>query len=81
MLYVRSASDDRNARAVIRDEALRLSAERGPDAMTVRQIATAIAVIAAAVALYTAVVMLAFWRPGATSPWAWPGRPPSPPAA
>ncbi|WP_189964575.1 TetR/AcrR family transcriptional regulator [Streptomyces violascens] len=33
--------DDRTARAVIRDEALRLFAERGPDAVTVRQIATA----------------------------------------
>ena len=33
--------DDRTARAVIRDEALRLFAERGPDAVTVRQIAAA----------------------------------------
>lgn len=33
--------DDRTARAVIRDEALRLFAERGPDAVTVRQIAVA----------------------------------------
>jgi len=38
---MRSASDDRTARAVIRDEALRLFAEHGPDAVTVRQIATA----------------------------------------
>jgi AcrR family transcriptional regulator len=36
-----SASDDRTARAVIRDEALRLFAERGPDAVSVRQIAAA----------------------------------------
>ena len=41
MLYMRSASDDRTARAVIRDEALRLFAERGPDAVSVRQIAAA----------------------------------------
>ncbi|MDR0342646.1 MAG: TetR/AcrR family transcriptional regulator [Nocardiopsaceae bacterium] len=38
---MRSAADDRTARAVIRDEALRLFAERGPDAVTVRQIAAA----------------------------------------
>jgi AcrR family transcriptional regulator len=38
---MRSAPDDRTARAVIRDEALRLFAERGPDAVTVRQIAAA----------------------------------------
>jgi AcrR family transcriptional regulator len=38
---MRSASGDRTARAVIRDEALRLFAERGPDAVTVRQIAAA----------------------------------------
>ena len=36
-----SAPDDRTARAIIRDEALRLFAARGPDAVTVRQIAAA----------------------------------------
>jgi TetR/AcrR family transcriptional regulator, regulator of cefoperazone and chloramphenicol sensitivity len=36
-----SMPDDRTARAVIRDEALRLFAARGPDAVTVRQIAGA----------------------------------------
>ena len=36
-----SAPDDRTARAVIRDEALRLFAERGADAVSVRQIAAA----------------------------------------
>jgi TetR/AcrR family transcriptional regulator, regulator of cefoperazone and chloramphenicol sensitivity len=41
MPYMRSVPDDRTARAVIRDEALRLFAERGPDAVTVRQIAAA----------------------------------------
>jgi AcrR family transcriptional regulator len=41
MLYVRSAPDDRTARAVIRDEALRLFAEDGPDSVSVRQIAAA----------------------------------------
>jgi AcrR family transcriptional regulator len=41
VLYVRSAPNDRTARAVIRDEALRLFAGHGPDAVTVRQIATA----------------------------------------
>jgi AcrR family transcriptional regulator len=41
MLYVCSAPDDRTARAVIRDEALRLFAGRGPDAVTVRQVAAA----------------------------------------
>lgn len=35
------SSDDRTARARIRDEALRLFAERGPDAVTMRDIATA----------------------------------------
>src|SRR5690349_15898399 len=41
MLYVRSIKDDRTARAIIRDEALRLFAARGPDSVTVRQIAAA----------------------------------------
>jgi TetR/AcrR family transcriptional regulator, regulator of cefoperazone and chloramphenicol sensitivity len=36
-----SVRDDRTARAVIRDEALRLFAADGPDAVTVRQIAAA----------------------------------------
>ncbi|HEY3478595.1 MAG TPA: TetR family transcriptional regulator [Streptomyces sp.] len=38
---MRSMPEDRTARAVIRDEALRLFAEHGPDAVTVRQIAEA----------------------------------------
>jgi TetR/AcrR family transcriptional regulator, regulator of cefoperazone and chloramphenicol sensitivity len=38
---MRSASDDRTARAVIRDEALRLFAAHGPEKVTVRQIAAA----------------------------------------
>ncbi|HEX6498195.1 MAG TPA: TetR family transcriptional regulator [Micromonosporaceae bacterium] len=38
---MRSASDDRTARAVIRDEALRLFAAHGTDAVTLRQIAAA----------------------------------------
>jgi AcrR family transcriptional regulator len=38
---MRSAPDDRTARAVIRDEALRLFAEHGPDAVSVRQVAAA----------------------------------------
>ena len=41
MLYMRSAPDDRTAQAVIRDEALRLFAGRGADAVTVRQVAAA----------------------------------------
>ncbi|HUC59787.1 MAG TPA: TetR family transcriptional regulator [Streptosporangiaceae bacterium] len=36
-----SMPDDRTLRAVIRDEALRLFADRGPDAVSVRQIAAA----------------------------------------
>jgi len=38
---MRSVLDDRTARAVIRDEALRLFAEHGPDTVTIRQIAAA----------------------------------------
>jgi AcrR family transcriptional regulator len=38
---VAAARDDRTARAVIRDEALRLFAERGPDAVRLREIAAA----------------------------------------
>jgi AcrR family transcriptional regulator len=38
---VQSMPDDRTLRAVIRDEALRLFSERGPDAVSVRQIASA----------------------------------------
>ena len=38
---MRSVPDDRTARAIIRDEALRLFAARGPDVVTVRQIAAA----------------------------------------
>lgn len=41
MLYMRSVRDDLTTRAVIRDEALRLFAERGLNAVTIRQIATA----------------------------------------
>lgn len=37
IMNMRSASDDRTAWAVIRDEALRLFAERGPDAVSVRR--------------------------------------------
>lgn len=49
MLYMRSVRDDRTARAVIRDEALRLFAQHGPDAVSVRQIAAAAGVSAALV--------------------------------
>jgi AcrR family transcriptional regulator len=54
MVYVCSTlpgglPDDRTARARIRDEALRLFAERGPDAVTVRDIAGAAGVSAALV--------------------------------
>lgn len=41
MPYVRTATEDRTGRAIIRDEALRLFAERGADAVTMRQIAAA----------------------------------------
>ncbi len=41
MLYMRSVKDDRTARAVIRDEALRLFGAHGPDGVSVRQIAAA----------------------------------------
>ncbi|MGC9540730.1 TetR/AcrR family transcriptional regulator [Streptomyces sp. UG1] len=43
---MRSIPDDRTTRAVIRDEALRLFAARGPDSVTVRQIAEAAGVSA-----------------------------------
>lgn len=38
---MRIVTEDRTGRAIIRDEALRLFAERGPDAVTMRQIAAA----------------------------------------
>jgi AcrR family transcriptional regulator len=41
MMNVWSPEDDRTARARIRDEALRLFGERGPDAVTIRTIASA----------------------------------------
>jgi AcrR family transcriptional regulator len=41
MLNMCSAYDDRTARAVIRDEALRLFGRHGPDAVTIRQVAAA----------------------------------------
>ena len=41
ILFVTAAREDRTARAVIRDEALRLFAERGPDAVRLREIASA----------------------------------------
>lgn len=41
MLYMRSAVDDRTAKAVIRDEALKLFARFGPDVVTMRQVAAA----------------------------------------
>jgi AcrR family transcriptional regulator len=44
VLYMRSVPDDRTAGAVIRDEALRLFADRGPDGVSVRQTAAADAV-------------------------------------
>lgn len=44
-----SLGEDRTARAILRDEALRLFAERGADAVTVRQVAEAAGVSAALV--------------------------------
>lgn len=44
IVAVRSPFEDRTARAIIRDEALRLFAERNADAVTVRDIAAAAAV-------------------------------------
>ncbi|MEP6844331.1 MAG: TetR family transcriptional regulator [Pseudolysinimonas sp.] len=44
-----SPIEDRNSRAIIRDEALRLFADRGPDATTVREVAAAAGVSAALV--------------------------------
>ncbi|MDQ6900016.1 MAG: TetR/AcrR family transcriptional regulator, partial [Candidatus Dormibacteraeota bacterium] len=41
MVNVRLAGEDRTARAVIRDEALRLFARQGADAVTVREVAAA----------------------------------------
>lgn len=41
MLYMRSMPEDRTARAVIRDEALRLFAAHGPEAVSLRQVAAA----------------------------------------
>ena len=42
VLYMRSVpAEDRTARAIIRDEALRLFADRGPDGVSLRQIAVA----------------------------------------
>jgi len=46
---MRLHSDDRTSRAVLRDEALRLFAEHGADAVTVRQVAEAAGVSAALV--------------------------------
>jgi AcrR family transcriptional regulator len=41
MLNMRSLPDDRTARARIRDEALRLFGDRGPDGVTIRDVAAA----------------------------------------
>ncbi|MGH3781603.1 MAG: TetR/AcrR family transcriptional regulator [Pseudonocardiaceae bacterium] len=49
IVNVQSLPDDRTARARIRDEALRLFGAHGPDAVTVRDIATAAGVSAALV--------------------------------
>ena len=44
LVNMRSPSDDRTARARIRDEALRLFGEEGPDRVTIRDVAVAAAV-------------------------------------
>src|ERR1017187_1218204 len=41
IVNMRSLPDDRTSRAVIRDEALRLFAASGPDAVTIRDVARA----------------------------------------
>lgn len=49
MQSVRSVTEDRTARAIIRDEALRLFAEEGPERVTIRQVAAAAGVSSALV--------------------------------